>query len=92
VEHLNVAIYREVSPKDCIDEIRFADTRLRAEWIESEIDGQDVMILTLPRTRMRKLRFYKQIKRLYDKTGVLGARLKDIVNRWLELVFEVQAT
>ena len=28
VEHMNAAIYLEVSPKDCIDEFGFADTSL----------------------------------------------------------------
>ncbi len=70
----------EVSPKDCIHEIGFADTRLRAERIESEIDGLDGMILTLPRIRMRNLRFYKQIERLYDETDILGVSLKHTIN------------
>jgi hypothetical protein len=50
------------------------------------------MIPTLPRIRMRNLRFYESMELVYDETGVLGARLKDIINRRLELMFEVQVT
>jgi hypothetical protein len=56
---MKVAIYREVSVKDCIDEIRFADTSLRAEYSSSEIDGEDDTVPTLPRIRMRNLRSYE---------------------------------
>jgi hypothetical protein len=31
VEHMHVASYHEANPKDCLDEARFADTRLRAK-------------------------------------------------------------
>ena len=31
IEYMKIAIYREVSLKDCIDEIGFADTSLRAQ-------------------------------------------------------------
>ena len=57
--------------------------------MESEIDGQDGMILTLPRTRMRSLRSYKQIERLYDETDILGVSLRDTINDWLELMSDV---
>jgi hypothetical protein len=33
IEHMKVVIYREVSLKDCIDEIGFADTSLRANRV-----------------------------------------------------------
>ena len=38
------------------------------------------MIPTLPRTKIRNLRSYEWIKCVYDETGILGARLKDIIN------------
>jgi hypothetical protein len=38
------------------------------------------MILTLPRIRMRNLRSYKQIERLYDETDILGVSLKHNIN------------
>ena len=47
----------------------------------SEIGGEDDMVPTLPRIRMRNLRFYEQMERVDDETGVLGARLMDIINR-----------
>jgi hypothetical protein len=37
------------------------------------------MILTLPRIRMRNLRFYKQIERLYDETDI-RVTLKHAIN------------
>jgi hypothetical protein len=77
---MNVAIYREFSPKDCFDEVGFADPGLRAKSTASEVDGQDGMILTLPRTRMRNLRSYKQMERLYDETDIIGVSLKDTIN------------
>jgi hypothetical protein len=36
---MKVAIYREVSVKDCIDEVRFADTSLRADSIIHRAQG-----------------------------------------------------